>query len=137
MWLTLGSAALAVTLLDRWSKGIVATRPVGRWSVTIAPGVSIRHVRAPAHGVAPSVFVAGWLMTATVLVAAMLTGRMFTSPAAWVGIGAALAGAASNVHDRLRRGCIVDFVCVGWWPAFNLADTAIVIGAAVALVFLR
>ena len=137
MWFTLGSAALAVALLDRWTKGIIAARPAGRWSVAIAPGVSIRHVRSPARGIAPGLFVAGWLLTATVLLAAMLTGHVFTSPAAWVGIGAALAGAASNVHDRLRHGCIVDFVCVGWWPAFNVADTAIVIGAAVALAYIR
>ena len=137
MWLTLGSAAVGVALLDKWTKRLIAARPAGRWSVAIAPGVSIRHLRASARGVAPGVFVAGWLLTATALLAAMWTGRVFTSPAAWVGIGAALGGAASNVHDRLRHGCIVDFVCVGWWPAFNVADTAIVVGAAVALVFLR
>jgi signal peptidase II len=49
------------------------------------------------------------------------------------GAVAALAGAASNLCDRVRRGAIVDFIAVGRWPAFNLADVAIVAGVALAL----
>ena len=49
------------------------------------------------------------------------------------GLVVALAGAASNVCDRLRRGAVVDFIAVGRWPTFNLADVAIVAGVALAL----
>ncbi|WP_161600645.1 signal peptidase II [Mycolicibacterium hodleri] len=48
------------------------------------------------------------------------------------GVAAALAGAAGNLADGLIRGAVVDFVAIGHWPAFNLADVAIVGGAAVA-----
>ena len=52
-------------------------------------------------------------------------------------IAAILAGAAGNLLDRLRLGYVVDFIDAHWgphhWPAFNLADTAITLGA-VALV---
>ncbi|MCY3885907.1 MAG: signal peptidase II [Gammaproteobacteria bacterium] len=45
-----------------------------------------------------------------------------------------LAGAVGNVIDRLTRGCVVDFIHVHWnqwsFPIFNLADSAITIGAA-------
>ena len=58
-------------------------------------------------------------------------------PAAQAGLGAALGGAAGNVYDRLRRGVVIDFVDLGWWPAFNLADAAITLGALTALWLLR
>ena len=137
MWLTLGSAAIAVVLLDRWTKRRVAAQPAERWSVALASGLSMRYVRSHVRGAATGVYVVAWLLTAAAFALLLLTGRVFTSPAAWIGIGAALAGAASNVHDRLRYRCIVDFICVGWWPAFNVADAAIVSGATAALVFLR
>ena len=45
-----------------------------------------------------------------------------------MGLGLALGGAGSNVLDQLRRGAVVDFLDLGWWPVFNLADAAIVAG---------
>ena len=48
------------------------------------------------------------------------------------GIAAALAGASGNLVDRVIHGAVVDFVALGRWPVFNLADVAIVAGAAVA-----
>lgn len=48
-------------------------------------------------------------------------------------IGLVLGGAIGNVIDRLRHGAVVDFLDIhvsGYhWPAFNLADSAIVVGA--------
>ncbi len=40
-----------------------------------------------------------------------------------------LGGALGNLIDRLRLGYVVDFVKVPYWPAFNLADSCVVIGA--------
>jgi signal peptidase II len=51
---------------------------------------------------------------------------------AGIGIAAAIAGASSNLRDFLARGFVIDFVAIGWWPAFNLADMAIVGGGAFA-----
>jgi signal peptidase II len=48
------------------------------------------------------------------------------------GVAAALAGALGNLADRLIHGAVVDFVSLGRWPTFNLADVAIVGGAAIA-----
>jgi signal peptidase II len=53
-------------------------------------------------------------------------------PVAVAGITAALAGAASNLVDWIRHAAIVDFISIGWWPAFNLADAAIVTGGVLA-----
>lgn len=41
-----------------------------------------------------------------------------------------LGGALANVLDRLGDGVVTDYLHTGWWPTFNLADTAIVTGAA-------
>jgi signal peptidase II len=54
-----------------------------------------------------------------------------------IGIGAALGGATGNVLDRLYRGAVVDFVAIGPWPVFNLADAALVAGTGLILLTLR
>ena len=45
-------------------------------------------------------------------------------------IGLQLGGAVGNLIDRLRAGTVVDFLDVGPWPIFNLADSSIVVGMA-------
>lgn len=53
-------------------------------------------------------------------------------------IGLILGGAFGNLIDRVRLGYVVDFIQVGWFPIFNLADSAITIGAALLMLqFLR
>ena len=49
-------------------------------------------------------------------------------PLLWLPVGAVLGGAAGNLIDRARLGAVVDFIDPTFWPAFNLADTAIVLG---------
>lgn len=43
-------------------------------------------------------------------------------------LGLLLGGAVGNLIDRLRSGEVIDFIDVGWWPVFNLADSSIVLG---------
>ena len=54
-----------------------------------------------------------------------------------VALGAILGGAAGNIIDRMRFGAVFDFLdfhAFGWhWPAFNIADSAIVIGVGLLL----
>ncbi len=53
-----------------------------------------------------------------------------------IGIGMILGGALGNLGDRVFRshgGAVVDFVHVGIWPTFNVADAAIFVGAVVIL----
>jgi len=55
-----------------------------------------------------------------------------------IGFAMILGGAAGNLIDRVRHGYVVDFIDIyvrGWhWPAFNVADAAISIGAVVVIV---
>jgi signal peptidase II len=58
-----------------------------------------------------------------------------------VAIGLLLGGAVGNLADRLFRGhhgAVIDFVHVGFWPTFNVADSCIVCGSVIlAAVYLR
>ena len=51
-----------------------------------------------------------------------------SSPILRISLGLQLGGAIGNLMDRLRLGYVVDFLDVGAWPVFNLADSAIVVG---------
>jgi signal peptidase II len=46
----------------------------------------------------------------------------------WLPVGLILGGALGNLADRAREGAVVDFIDPIAWPAFNLADAAIVVG---------
>ena len=48
-------------------------------------------------------------------------------------LGLLIGGSLSNLVDRVRLGHVTDFLDIGWWPAFNLADTFIVLGVAILL----
>ena len=57
-------------------------------------------------------------------------------PTLRLSIGLQLGGAFGNLIDRLTSGAVVDFIDVGWWPIFNLADSAIVVGMTILIVTL-
>ncbi|MBF6439159.1 signal peptidase II [Nocardia cyriacigeorgica] len=84
-----------------------------------------------------------WLLTlvaAAVVIGVIRIGRTLRSLWWAVGLGMVLGGALGNLVDRLFRspgplqGHVVDFVAVGWWPVFNVADSAIVCGAILLVV---
>lgn len=45
-----------------------------------------------------------------------------------ISLGLQLGGALGNLLDRITRGYVVDFVDIGFWPIFNVADLSIVFG---------
>jgi len=50
-----------------------------------------------------------------------------------VAVGLLIGGSVSNLADRIRLGHVTDFLDLRYWPAFNLADSFIVIGVAILL----
>ena len=48
-------------------------------------------------------------------------------------LGLQLGGAISNLSDRLAFGSVTDFISVGWWPVFNIADSSIVVGITILI----
>ncbi|HET9548202.1 MAG TPA: signal peptidase II [Desertimonas sp.] len=87
------------------------------------------------EGIGPFVPILAITVVALLL---MAVGRS-SSPWFTVGVGLIVGGTLGNVIDRLFRGegwfggAVVDFVDVQWWPVFNLADAAIVVGAGLLL----
>jgi signal peptidase II len=53
-----------------------------------------------------------------------------------VALGLVIGGSVSNLVDRVRLGHVTDFLDLRWWPAFNLADSFIVVGVAILLAVL-
>ena len=53
-----------------------------------------------------------------------------------VGLGVALGGAAGNLFEIVRYRAVTDFVDLGWWPVFNVADVCIVTGLIVVFIAL-
>ena len=45
-----------------------------------------------------------------------------------ISLGLVMGGAIGNLIDRLYRGYVTDFIDVGFWPTFNIADSATVVG---------
>ena len=53
-----------------------------------------------------------------------------------VAVGLQLGGAIGNLIDRLRLGFVIDFIDIGWWPVFNIADSSIIIGITIISIFI-
>ena len=69
-----------------------------------------------------------------ILASALILDRAgrFADVAGVIGIGAAIGGAAGNLLDIHRSHAVRDFIDLKWWPAFNVADVAIIGGLAIA-----
>lgn len=90
---------------------------------------------AKGQGIGPIIAVVGVIVVAYLLIGL----RRDTRPGA-VFVGMVAGGAAGNIVDRLfrgegwLRGAVVDFIDLQWWPIFNIADAAIVLGAGALVV---
>jgi signal peptidase II len=78
-------------------------------------------------------------VSAIVVVVVVVASRSLPSTSVAIGLGMVLGGALGNLTDRAVRGPgfsgeVVDFIDLQVWPVFNLADTAIVLGAVILLV---
>lgn len=98
--------------------------------------LQIRHVR---HSKQLHKRAAPRIALVVIWVAALVSAAWLHSSGQWLqtrfamaSIGCALGGAAGNLSDILRRQEVTDFIDLGWWPVFNLADVAIVGGLLLA-----
>jgi len=135
--------AALVVLLDRASKWLVADRITLHDSLPVLPGFfRLTHVenRGAAFGLfsdSPSEWKVAALilfsLIALVVVSALLWKNSHAMTVTGVGLALIMGGALGNLWDRLLDGHVVDFLdfsLAGYhWPAFNVADSAIVVGA--------
>lgn len=130
-----------ILVLDQITKSLMAARGASPISI-IGTDVEFRLVRNP--GGAFSTFT-----NATVVLAVLAIGlsvwlvytlRRTTDPLTVIALALVLGGALGNLTDRLvrspgfLRGHVVDFVRLGSWPSFNVADAAIDIGAVLLII---
>lgn len=135
--------AVSVVALDRIAKWAVATYVPLHESLTVIPGFfHITHVENPgaafglfAESSAPWKIAAlvGFSLIALIIVSVLLWKNSHIMNTTTVGLSLILGGATGNLWDRIVDGRVVDFLhfYIGSysWPDFNVADSAIVIGA--------
>lgn len=132
--LVLGSVIIADQALKT-----AALRLLRRRELHLGARVRIRAVGgsrtfASRAGIPKSLAALLWVAITAAAFVAMSNVAPLASPVARAAIAAALGGAASNLIDEVARGGVVDYVDLRVWPAFNLADVAIVTGVVLTLV---
>jgi signal peptidase II len=140
--------ALIVVILDRWTKHVVSRRIALYAHVQIIPGF-FRLTHTENTGAAFSLFAdspAPWKTflliafsaVALLVVSVLLWRNEPTHKATGVGLSLIMGGAIGNLWDRLASGRVVDFLLFYvkryQWPVFNLADSAIVVGAGLLVI---
>jgi signal peptidase II len=139
--------AILVFLLDRWTKRLASARIPLYSHIQIIPGFfRLTHTENP--GAAFSLFAdspSHWrtimLITfsivAMVVVSFLLWKQRSAVTLTGIALSLILGGAVGNLWDRIARGRVVDFLLVYVkqyeWPVFNLADSAIVVGACLLI----
>jgi signal peptidase II len=141
VWLLAGALCGTVLVFDQAIKAVVEGELVPGEQVDLfGPlGLTLAHNQGVAFGLAGGSALP--LIAFAVLAlgfVGFLLARNPTVPGIWVAVGLVAGGALGNLADRLRTGEVTDYVEIGSWPPFNVADVAITVGVAVfALVFLR
>ena len=139
--------ALAVVALDQLSKWAIVQWVPLYDRIRLLPFLNITHQRnegaafsflAEADGWQRWLFIALALGISTVIVVWLWRLRTSRQLLLSAGLALVLGGAIGNVIDRIRVGYVVDFVQVliaGWpFPSFNVADSAITVGAVLLIV---
>jgi signal peptidase II len=136
-WLSLTAIALAAVVADQVTKHVVASHLGLGDALHVVGPFSIKHVQN--SGIAFGLFA-----NATPVVIVLTTGAVAwmlayfarsgaRHPVLPVALGLVIGGSVSNLADRVRLGHVTDFLDFRYWPAFNLADSFIVIGVGILL----
>ena len=130
------ATAGVVVAIDQVTKQIAATNVERGGEVSVFPGLEISNTRN--SGVAFGVFQDGGVIVAVLIGASLvlLIGyflRHSDVPLMWLPVGMLLGGALGNLADRGRQGAVIDFIDPVAWPAFNVADSCIVVGVFLLL----
>lgn len=137
--LLLVAVAVVVWSVDQVTKVVAVRELAGRDPIALIDGIlSLRLVRNPgaAFGIAGGMTALFSVIAAVVVVVIVRVARTIGSGWWALALGLMLGGALGNLTDRLfrspgpLRGHVIDFLELPNWPVFNVADMAIVSGAA-------
>ena len=134
----LSIAALVLALDQLTKRWVSSSLPEGGWWSPL-PGVGrifrITHTTnsGAAFGIFPNQGNFFVLVAMVVVLVIVLYHRHLPARGWWIrlSLGLQLGGAIGNLLDRLHYGYVVDFIDIGFWPIFNLADAAIVTGVSI------
>jgi signal peptidase II len=136
-WAGLLAVALAAVAADQITKHIVISRLALDDSVHVVGPLSIHHVQN--SGIAFGLFAQATAIVTLVTAAAVIWMVVYFArsgarhPVLPAALGLLIGGSLSNLVDRIRLHHVTDFIDFKYWPAFNLADSFIVIGVAILL----
>jgi signal peptidase II len=136
-WLGLAAVGVAAVAADQLTKRIVERRLGLGDAVHVIGPFSIRHVEN--SGIAFGLFSSATAVVILLTALAVVWMLVFFArsgarhPVLPVSLGLVIGGSLSNLLDRIRLGYVTDFLDLRYWPAFNLADSFIVIGVFVVL----
>jgi len=121
----------AVVLVDQVTKAIVVSSlAVGqRRSLVLGFDLTNTANRGLAFGIGHG---QGFLLAVAIVALALVLVWFATDPGRpdlWLAVGLLVGGALGNLADRVRADAVTDFIDPPLWPAFNLADVAITLGA--------
>ena len=140
-WALAGALAALVFLVDQAAKGAVERHLApGQLIEVLGPlELTLAHNRGVAFGLAGG---AGIGLIAVTLAALGLVVYLFARDPGrrgmWVAAGLLAGGALGNLVDRIVAGEVTDYIAVGSWPPFNVADVAITCGVALlVLLYVR
>jgi signal peptidase II len=130
-WGLAGLVCALVLAADQAAKAAVEAHLVpGQYEAVLGPlELTLSHNRGVAFGLAGGAGVGLVLVTALALaVIGFLFSRNPRRPWMWLAVGLVAGGALGNLVDRIRASAVTDFIAVGSWPPFNLADVSITLG---------
>ncbi|MDQ3726029.1 MAG: signal peptidase II [Actinomycetota bacterium] len=140
-WSLAGALCGLVFAADQGTKAAIEANlfPGERIDLLGPLGLTLAHNRGVAFGLAGGGGVLLILLAALSLgVIVYLFSRTAERPGMWVAMGLLAGGALGNLADRVRADQVTDYVDVGAWPAFNLADVAISVGVVLlVLLYIR
>ncbi|MGO9150463.1 MAG: signal peptidase II [Acidimicrobiales bacterium] len=132
--------ALAVVVADQVTKSLAVSRLSSGPIHLIGPfALVLSYNTGVAFSIGTGLTLPIILIVAVVVAVLAWFGRTVPNTGAAVGVGMILGGAVGNLADRIFRGhhgAVVDFLRSGFWPTFNLADSAVVCGCVVLAVAL-
>ena len=135
-----GASVLVLDQLTKW--WVVAALEPGRtidlfWTLRLRLVFNTGAAFSQGEGLGPIFAV----LVLTVVVLLVRLGARAGDPMARLCVGVIVGGAFGNLADRAFRagdgffgGAVIDFVDLQWWPVFNVADSAVVVGGILIVV---
>jgi signal peptidase II len=136
-WIALAAIALAAIAADQVTKHVVTSHLRLDEGLHVVGPFWIHHVQN--SGIAFGLFASATAFVIVLTGAAVAWMLVYFArsgarhPILPIALGLVIGGSVSNLVDRVRLGYVTDFLDFRYWPAFNLADSFIVIGVGILL----